>query len=231
MSQASTPWARKFRDSLKQGEPNFLSYFGALEVFGGEQQLPSGILSLLDSWSSNGTEQQKAERRAVLKFMRTMAAELGYGYGDAYLAVTETKRTTRLVFIAPESQRPGHASGQRKGYKMGEIPKKPEKKRPSGVASKRPAKRGTEYNNLQGDPGIRYGVTHGFYYDSLTHFILMAIVQLWPEHHWRRVRSRSTIWARRSMAAPCWNSSGPFYWLYQSLLLEEWLWKKDWVPR
>ncbi|EXM03099.1 hypothetical protein RAB80_008471 [Fusarium oxysporum f. sp. vasinfectum] len=141
MSQASTPWARKFRDSLKQGEPNFLSYFGALEVFGGEQQLPSGILSLLDSWSSNGTEQQKAERRAVLKFMRTMAAELGYGYGDAYLAVTETKRTTRLVFIAPESQRPGHAPGQRKGYKMGEIPKKPEKKRPSGVASKRPAKR------------------------------------------------------------------------------------------
>ncbi|KAK2699124.1 hypothetical protein QWA68_003438 [Fusarium oxysporum] len=136
-----TPWARKFRDSLKQGEPNFLSYFGALEVFGGEQQLPSGILSLLDSWSSNGTEQQKAERRAVLKFMRTMAAELGYGYGDAYLAVTETKRTTRLVFIAPESQRPGHAPGQRKGYKMGEIPKKPEKKRPSGVASKRPAKR------------------------------------------------------------------------------------------
>ncbi|KAG5807726.1 hypothetical protein H9Q71_007708 [Fusarium xylarioides] len=139
------PWARKFRDTLNQGQPNFIFYLGALQLFGSERQLPSGILASLEKWYGGNTKHVNTERLAVLNSARAMAAQLGYAHAE-FPAVADAKRVTGLVFIPPKNPKTGHAPGRRKGFKMGEIPKKAVRKRSSGGPSKLPAKRARKNN-------------------------------------------------------------------------------------
>ncbi|KAF4468336.1 hypothetical protein FALBO_4789 [Fusarium albosuccineum] len=120
------PWVRKFRDSIKNGQPQWLFYLGSLHVYGRESDLPRGMLVDLQDWVNQKTPEDEGKsekeqareghrRIGMLDSARSMALELGHATGNNPTPTSEAKVCMTLQFLPPATTKKGHAPGNRKG--------------------------------------------------------------------------------------------------------------------
>ncbi|CZS82577.1 unnamed protein product [Fusarium graminearum] len=84
-------WVRRFRDGLKDNDPNVMYYVGTMKIYKSEANLPNKLREALEKWLSldippeqrNATQRKEFRRRQILvKEWRAAAAELGINHQD-----------------------------------------------------------------------------------------------------------------------------------------------------